>query len=156
MSGLPVTGAHTKTGRQTLALPHALLKVILLSLAWFDPPWSNKNCYTPAAFEPKLPISPRPVSSLQKSSYKPKDGSDPMRIVYTIVIHGPMAKPFVDDLIVMLKHENPEVRRAAAWGVPRMFADDKPVIAALREALGDAETAEEAARSLKMLEEARK
>ena len=89
-------------------------------------------------------------------AYKPKDGSDPMRIVYTIVIHGPMAKPFVDDLIVLLKHENPEVRRAAAWGVPRMFADDKPVIAALREALGDAETAEEAARSLKMLEEARK
>ena len=52
-----------------------LLQVILLSLAWFDPPWSNKNCYTPAAFEPKLPISPRPVSSLQKSSFKSKESN---------------------------------------------------------------------------------
>ena len=104
--------------------------------------------------EPAEELIPLQLKRLQ--AYKPKDGSDPMRIVYTIVIHGPMAKPFVDDLIVLLKHENPEVRRAAAWGVPRMFADDKPVIAALREALGDAETAEEAARSLKMLEEARK
>ena len=36
-----------------------------------------------------------------------------------------------------------------------MFADDKPVIAALRNALEDPETAEEAAKSLKILQEAR-
>ena len=86
---------------------------------------------------------------------KSNDGSQPMRIVYTIVIHGPAAKAYVGDLIALLKHENPEVRRAAAWGVPRVDGDDKPVIAALREALEDPEAAEEAARSLKMLREAR-
>jgi hypothetical protein len=104
--------------------------------------------------EPAKELIPLQLKRLQ--ACKPKDGSEPMRIAYTIVIHGPMAKPYVDDLIAMLKHENPEVRRAAAWGVPRMFADDRPVIAAVRKALEDAETAEEAARSLKMLEEARK
>ena len=78
-----------------------------------------------------------------------------MRIVYTIVIHGPAAAAYLDDLIALLKHENPAVRRAAAWGLPRLFAEDKPVIAALQEALTDPETAEEAAKSLKMLQEAR-
>lgn len=86
---------------------------------------------------------------------KPKDGSDPMQIVYTIVIHGPAAKAYVNDVIALLKHENPDVRRAAAWGVPRMFADDKLVFAALNEALKDPETTEEAAKSIKMLQEAR-
>jgi len=87
---------------------------------------------------------------------RPKDGRDPMQIVYTSVIHGPAAKPYLDDVIALLKHENPDVRRAAAWGVPRMFADDKKVVAALNEALKDPETKEEAAKSLKMLEEARR
>jgi hypothetical protein len=87
---------------------------------------------------------------------QPNDGNDPMQIVYTIVIHGPAAKAYFDDLIGLLKHENPAVRRAAAWGVPRVFAEDKPVIAALREALNDPEAAEEAAKSLRMLEEARR
>ena len=86
---------------------------------------------------------------------KTEDGSEPMQIIYTIVIHGPAAKPYLDDVITLLKHENPEVRRAAAWGVSRMFADDKPVIAALKEALKDPETKEEAVKSLMMLEEAR-
>jgi HEAT repeat protein len=86
---------------------------------------------------------------------KPNSRSQPMRIVSSIVNHGPAAKPYIDDLIALLKHENPEVRRAAAWGVPRIFADDKPVIAALTEALNDPETTEEAAKSLKMLQEAR-
>jgi HEAT repeat protein len=103
--------------------------------------------------EPAKELIPRQLKRLR--ACKPKDGNDPMRIVYTIVIHGPMARPYLDDMIALLKHENPEVRRAAAWGVPRMFADDEPVIAALQKALEDPETAEEAARSLKMLQEAR-
>lgn len=96
-----------------------------------------------------------PLQLKRLRSCRPKDGNEPMRIVYTIVIHGPVAKAYVGDLIALLKHENPEVRQAAAWGVPRMFADDKPVIAALNEALKDPETAAEAAKSLKMLQEAR-
>jgi HEAT repeat protein len=96
-----------------------------------------------------------PLQLKRLRACKLKDGSEPMRIVYTIVIHGPAAKAYVDDVIALLKHENPEVRRAAAWGLPRMFADDKPVIAALNEALKDPETTEEAAKSLKMLKEAR-
>jgi HEAT repeat protein len=88
-------------------------------------------------------------------SCKPNDGSEPKRIVYTIVIHGTGATPYLADLIALLKHENPDVRRAAAWGVPRVFADDKPVIAALTEALKDPETAEEADKGLTMLREAR-
>lgn len=96
-----------------------------------------------------------PLQLKRLRACKPKDGSDPMQIVYTIVIHGPAAKTYVDDMIVLLKHENPIVRRAAAWGVPRMFADDKLVIAALNEALRDPESTEEAAKSLKMLQEAR-
>src|SRR5262249_12645954 len=101
--------------------------------------------------EPADKLIPRQLQRLR--ACKPKDGSDPMRIVYTIVIHGPAAKAYVGDLIALLKHENPEVRRAAAWGVPRVDADDKLGIAALREALKDAEAAEEAAKSLKMLQE---
>jgi HEAT repeat protein len=96
-----------------------------------------------------------PLQLKRLQACRPKDGSEPMRIVYTIVIHGPASRPYLDDLITLLKHENADVRRAAAWGVPRIFADDKPVIAALREALKDPETAEEAAKSLKMLQEAR-
>ena len=103
--------------------------------------------------EPSEELIPRQLRRLR--ACKPNDGSEPMRIVYTIVIHGPAAKAYVGDLIALLKHENPEVRRAAAWGAPRMFADDEPVIAALREALKDAEAEEEAAKSLKMLQEAR-
>ena len=103
--------------------------------------------------EPAEQLIPRQLERLR--ACKSEDGSEPMRIVYTIVIHGPAATEYVGDLIALLKHENPEVRRAVAWGVPRVFADDKPVIAALQEALGDPETAEEAAKSLKMLQEAR-
>jgi HEAT repeat protein len=103
--------------------------------------------------EPAKELIPLQLKRLK--ACKPKDGNDPMRIVYTIVIHGPMARPYVDDMIALLKHENPEVRRAAVWGLPRMFADDEPVIAALQKALEDPETAEEAARNLKMLQEAR-
>jgi HEAT repeat protein len=103
--------------------------------------------------EPADVLIPPQLKRLQ--ACKPKDGSEPMRIVYTIVIHGPAAKPYVGQLISLLNHENPEVRRAAAWGLPRMFADDKRVIAALRNALEDPETAEEAAKGLKILQEAR-
>jgi HEAT repeat protein len=103
--------------------------------------------------EPAKDLIPLQLKRLK--ACKPKDGNDPIRIVYTIVIHGPMARPYVDDVIALLKHENPEVRRAAVWGLPRMFADDEPVIAALQKALEDPETAEEAARNLKMLREAR-
>src|SRR5262249_40397707 len=73
-----------------------------------------------------------PLQLKRLKACRPKGGSEPRRIVYTIVIHGLMARPYVDDLIVMLKHENPEVRRAAAWGVPRMFAADERVTTALR------------------------
>jgi HEAT repeat protein len=103
--------------------------------------------------EPAEELIPLQLKRLR--ACKPNDGNAPMRIVYTIVIHGPAAKGYVGDLIALLKHENPEVRRAAAWGVPRVDADDKPVIAALREALQDPEAAAEAAKSLKMLQEAR-
>jgi len=104
--------------------------------------------------EPAKELIPRQLKRLQ--ACRPKDGNDPMRIVYTIVIHEPMAEPYLNDMIALLKHENPEVWRAAAWGMPRMSADDKPVIAALQKALEDPETAEEAARSLKILREARR
>jgi hypothetical protein len=103
--------------------------------------------------EPAKDLIPRQLKRLQ--ACRPKDGNDPMRIVYTIVIHGPMAKPYLDEMLALLEHENPEVRRAAVWGVPRMFGDDKPVIAALQKALEDPETAEEASRSLKMLQVSR-
>jgi hypothetical protein len=97
-----------------------------------------------------------PLQLQRLQACKPKDGSEPLGIVYTIVIHGPAAKPYVGDVIALLKHENPDVRRAAAWAAPRMFAADMPVIAALEQALNDPETAEEAAKSLKMLEAARR
>lgn len=103
--------------------------------------------------EPAGELIPTQLARLR--ACKPKDGSDPMRIVYTIVIHGPGAKAYVGEMIVLLKHENPDVRRAAAWGVPRMFADDKVIVAALNEALQDPEAADEAGKSLKMLQEAR-
>lgn len=97
-----------------------------------------------------------PLQLRRLAACKPKDGSEPMRIVYTIVIHGPAARDYFADLRPLLKHENPEVRRAAAWALPRMFAGDQPVIAALKEALEDPEAKMEAEKSLKMLEEARK
>jgi HEAT repeat protein len=103
--------------------------------------------------EPAEVLIPLQIKRLR--ACKPKDGNDPMQIVYTVVIHGPAAKPYVGELITLLRHPNPEVRRAAAWGVPRMFAEDKPVIEALREALKDSDIAEEAAKSLKVLQEAR-
>ena len=87
---------------------------------------------------------------------KANDGNEPRQIVYTIVIHGAAAKEYASDMVALLKHENSEVRKAAAWGLPRMFADDELVITALQEALNDPEAAEEAARSLKILEEARR
>jgi HEAT repeat protein len=103
--------------------------------------------------EPVEELIPRQLKRLQAS--RPQDGSDPMKIIYTIVIHGPAARPYVDQVIALLKHENIDVRRAAAWGAPRMFADDQIVIPALTAALQDPETAEEAGKSLKMLREAR-
>ncbi len=103
--------------------------------------------------EPAEELIPRQLKRLQAS--RPQDGSDPMKIIYTIVIHGPAARPYVDQVIALLKHENIDVRRAAAWGAPRMFADDQIVIPALTAALQDPETAEEAGKSLKMLREAR-
>lgn len=104
--------------------------------------------------EPAENLIPLQLSRLQKC--KPKDGGEPMQIAYTIVIHGPAAKPYLGEMIALLKHQNPEVRRAATWAVPRMFGEDMPVIATLEKALNDPETAEEAAKSLKMLEEARR
>ena len=103
--------------------------------------------------EPAEQLIPLQLKRLQ--ACQPKDGSEPMRIVYTIVIHGPAAKDYVQDLIALLKHENSEVRCAAAWGIPRIFADDQTVLVALTEALKDPETADEAAKSLRMLQEAR-
>jgi HEAT repeat protein len=104
--------------------------------------------------EPAQKLIPMQLKRLR--AVKAGDNSEPMEIVYTIVIHGPPAKEYVGDLIALLKHETPEVRRAAAWGVPRMFADDQLVTTALREALTDPETAEEAGKGLRMLEEARR
>jgi hypothetical protein len=104
--------------------------------------------------EPADKLIPPQLKRLKNS--RAGDGSEPMRIVYTVVIQGPSAKAYVTDLVALLKHSNPEVRNAAAWGIPRMFADDVLVIAALNDALNDPETAEEASRSLKMLQEARK
>ena len=37
-----------------------------------------------------------PLQLKRLQACRPKDGSDPMRIVYTIVIHGPAAKDYVD------------------------------------------------------------
>lgn len=101
--------------------------------------------------EPASELIPSQLKRLKAS--QPHDGSEPMRIVYTIVIHGPMATPYLREMIALLKHDNPDVRRAAAWGVPRMFGDDSLVLPALRSALEDPESAEEAARSLKMLDQ---
>ncbi|MBS0262861.1 MAG: hypothetical protein JSS02_12985 [Planctomycetes bacterium] len=87
---------------------------------------------------------------------QPNDGRNPQRIVYSIVIHGPAAKDAAGDLIDLLQHQNPEVRRAAAWGIPRVFADDQVVIKALTAAQTDPEVAEEAQKGLDMLREARR
>jgi hypothetical protein len=103
--------------------------------------------------EPATELVPHQLKRLK--ACRPNDDGEPMRIAYTIVIHGPKAEAYVGELIALLKHENREVRRAAAWSIPRVFADDERVIAALQEALNDPETAEEAAKGLKMLREAR-
>ena len=71
--------------------------------------------------------------------------------VYAIVIFGPQATAYAPDLIRNLKHPNPDVRSAAAWGVCRVGADNAVVVAALTEALKDKHASEEAARSLEML-----
>lgn len=80
-----------------------------------------------------------------------EDGNDPNRIVYAIVIFGPEATSYAADLIRNLKHANPAVRRAAAWGLCRVGAEKEVVIAALTRALNDKEVSEEAARSLQQL-----
>lgn len=68
---------------------------------------------------------------------------------------GLAAKDYANELFALLKHENPEVRQSATWGAPRVFADDQLAIAAPQHALEDNETAEEAAKSLKLRQEAR-
>ena len=83
------------------------------------------------------------------------DGNEPMQIVHAIVIHGPASKEYAPEVIALLNHKNPDVRRAAAWAAPRMFADETIVISALQAASDDPETKEEAAKSLKMLREAK-
>lgn len=103
--------------------------------------------------EPSGPIIRHQLKRLKACA--PGDGADPMRIINTIVVHGPEATGVLDDLIALLKHDNPNVRRAAAWGLPRIFAPEAPVVAALEQAVKDPETAEEAARSLAALEQAR-
>src|SRR5262249_13129477 len=55
-----------------------------------------------------------PLQLKRLRACQPNDGNKPMRIVYTVVIHGPAAKAYFGDLIALLKHENPEVRRARA------------------------------------------
>jgi len=80
-----------------------------------------------------------------------KEGTDPQRLVYAIVVFGPQATSYAADLITDLKHPNPAVRKAAAWGVCRVGADKDLVVAALREALKDEHASEEAARSLEQL-----
>ncbi|MFN0130383.1 MAG: hypothetical protein ACKV19_27285 [Verrucomicrobiales bacterium] len=104
--------------------------------------------------EPSGPLIRHQLKRLKASA--PEDGSDPMRIIYTIVVHGPEATVFLDDLVALLKHETPAVRRAAAWGLPRIFAPEAPVVAALKQAASDPATAEEAARSLGVVEQARR
>ena len=103
--------------------------------------------------EPSGPLIRHQLKRLKASTAG--DGSVPMRIIYTIVIHGPEATVFLDDLIALLKHDNADVRRAAAWGLPRIFAPEAPVVAALEQAAKDPETAEEAVRSLAVVEQAR-
>jgi HEAT repeat protein len=80
-----------------------------------------------------------------------EDGTDPYRLVYAIVLFGPQATAYAPDLIRNLKHPNPAVRSAAAWGVCRVGADNAVVEAALAEALKDKHASEEAARSLQLL-----
>lgn len=104
--------------------------------------------------EPSGPLIRHQLKRLMAAA--PDDGSDPMRIIYTIVIHGPEAGVLLDDLVALLKHENPAVRRAAAWGLPRISAPEAPVVAALKQAVNDPATAEEAARSLGVVEQARR
>jgi hypothetical protein len=87
---------------------------------------------------------------------KPGDGNDPMRIVYTIAIYGPANQRYLTEVIELLKHANPEIRRAAAWGVCRIAGDEKATEAALKEAAKDPEVAEEAKRSLKVLHDSKK
>lgn len=82
---------------------------------------------------------------------KPGDKNEPKRIVYTIVIYDTNAKRYTQDLIRLLNHENPEVRRGAAWGLCRVGGDEAEVAAALNKALEDPEVAEEAAKSLELL-----
>jgi HEAT repeat protein len=97
---------------------------------------------------PAKEVVPHLLSRLDRCK---EDGSDPNRIIYAIVIFGPQATPYAADLIRKLKHSNPDVRRAAAWGLCRVGADKDVVMAALTEALKDKETSEEAARSLQQL-----
>jgi hypothetical protein len=80
-----------------------------------------------------------------------EDGNDPNRIVYAIVVFGPEATSYAPDLMRDLKHTNPAVRRAVAWGLCRVGAEKKVVIAALTQARNDKEVSEEAARSLQQL-----
>lgn len=86
----------------------------------------------------------------------PGDGNDPMRIVYTIAIYEPANQRYLPEVIELLKHANPEIRRAAAWGVCRIAGDEKATEAALKEAAKDPEVAEEAKRSLQLLHESKK
>jgi HEAT repeat protein len=87
---------------------------------------------------------------------QPGDGNDPMRIVYTIAIYEPANQRYLPAVRELLKHANPEIRRAAAWGVCRIAGDEKATEAALKEAAKDPEVAEEATRSLKVLHDSKK
>jgi HEAT repeat protein len=87
---------------------------------------------------------------------QPGDGNDPMRIVYTIAIYEPANQRYLPEVIELLKHANSEIRRAAAWGVCRIGGDEKAIGAALKEAAKDPEVAEEAERSLKVLQDSKK
>jgi len=79
---------------------------------------------------------------------------DPYRIAYVIAIYSD--KIAVPGLIRALEHSNLAVRPAVVWALCRVGGDDKDVIPALTRALEDKSTAEEAARSLQMLKDARK
>src|SRR5262249_18982471 len=74
---------------------------------------------------------------------------DPFRIAYVIAIYSD--KMAVPGLIRAFQHPDLGVRPAAVWALCRVGGDDKDVIPVLTKALEDKSTAEEAARSLKMI-----
>jgi HEAT repeat protein len=99
---------------------------------------------------PAEEVTPSQLRRLRKC--QPKDGSNPRQIVYSIILYDAAARPCLPELLELLKHRNPEVRRAVAWGLCRIGDDDQRVEAPLTPALQDAEVTEEAGKSLEMLQ----